>query len=78
MALTDDMCEVHKIRIWISLGMTSKLCADGNKCSEHNKQTNVIHFECEIRNVSRTMKYLKRIYSYNTTTVQVENPLGYN
>ena len=46
MTFTDDICEVHKRRIRISLGMNSKQCADGSKWSEHKKQPNVINFEC--------------------------------
>ena len=45
MDLTNDTCEVHKRRNGISLGMNPKWFADGRKCSEHNKQKNVIHFE---------------------------------
>ena len=45
MALTDDMCEAHKICIWVFLGINSKRCADGSKWVEHKKQTNTIHFE---------------------------------
>ena len=40
MALTDDLCELHKRHSRISLGMNSKCCSDDRKRSDHKKHTN--------------------------------------
>ena len=44
MELNDDLCESHKRRIGIYLGMNFKWCADGIEWLEHKKQKNDIHF----------------------------------
>ena len=75
MALTDDLCEVHKILNVISIGMNSKRCVDGSKWSEHKKQKQLMHFECKRRDVSRALTYFKYTYPHEMTTVQARNPL---
>ena len=74
MALTNDLCEVHKILSGISLGINSKLCADGSKWSEHRRHTNAIHVEYKRRDVGRALNYFKQRYPSKMTTAQVENP----
>ena len=60
MALTNDLYEVHKRRSGISLGMNSKRCTDGSEWSDHKKQMNDIHFECEMRDVARVLNEFKQ------------------
>ena len=62
----------------ISLKMNFKRFADGSEWSEHKKQTNTIHFECERRDTERALSYIKQTYSSKITTVQAEKHLGYN
>ena len=78
MALTNDLCEVRKIRSRISLGMNSKWCADGSEWSEHKKQINEIHFEYENRDVARALNYFKRTHPCKMIAAQAEEPLRYN
>ena len=76
MALTNDICELHKRHIRISLGINFKRRADGSKWSEHNKQTNAIHFKCKSHDVTRALKYFKQTYPSKMTAVQAEKSLG--
>ena len=74
MSITNDLCEVHKRHIKIYLGMNPKQCSNGSEWSEHEKQMNEIHFECERRDIARTLNYSKYIYPSNMTAIQVEKP----
>ena len=78
MALTNDLCEVHKRRSGIPLRNNSKRCTYGSECSEYKKQTNTIHFKCERRDVARALNYFKQTYPYKMTALQPEKNLGYN
>ena len=70
MELIDDLCEVHKRRSGISLGMDSNHYADGSEWSENKKQKNAIHFECEGHNIARALNNFKQIHPYNMTAAQ--------
>ena len=74
MALTDDLCGVHKRRSGISSGMKYKRCVDSSKWSEHKKQKNEIYFECGRRNVEKALDYFKQTYASKMTKKQAENP----
>ena len=74
MELTYDLCKVHKRRSGISLGMNYKGCADNSEWSEHNKNENVIHFECERIDVAHALNYFKQTYRSKLTAVQEKNP----
>ena len=78
MALTNDLCELHKRHIGIYSGMNSKRYADIIEWSEHKKQTNAIHFECGRYNIERALIYFKHTYPTKMTVAQAEKSLGYN
>ena len=76
MALTDGVCDVHKICSGISTGINPKRCADVREWLEHRKQMNVIHFECERRDVAIALNYFKQTYTSKMTAEKAEKPLG--
>ena len=76
MALTNDLCLVHKRHSDISLGMNSKRCVDSRNWSYFQKQKNAIHFEYKRRNVARLLNYFKKIYTYKLSTIKAEKHWG--
>ena len=58
--------------------MNSKWCADVSEWSEHKKNMNVLHFECDRNDVSRALNYFKQTYPPKMTVVKAVKPLGYN